>query len=270
MPRNLINGVELYWELSGKSGEPLVLVHGSWIDHCHWDFLIPFLQDSFRILSYDRRGHSQSERPPQRGSIKDDLLDLRILLEHLDLAPAHILGNSYGAMLTLRLAVEHPELFRSIMIHEPPLYQLNLATSEHKSVATFIQLQGKVVELLESGQLELGTRMFIDAVGGPDAWNELSEDFRNLLIFNAPSFVDDSKDLEPWSVDLVKLSSISKPILLTQGENSPEFLLFIMSQLQQALPDARMITIQEAAHDPQITHPEEYAEIIKTFLNVLT
>jgi pimeloyl-ACP methyl ester carboxylesterase len=38
-----INGVQLYWELTGNSGEPLVLVHGSWVDHHNWDRVVPSL-----------------------------------------------------------------------------------------------------------------------------------------------------------------------------------------------------------------------------------
>jgi pimeloyl-ACP methyl ester carboxylesterase len=61
MPSALINGVRLYWQLTGQGGEVVVLVHGSWIDHRNWDGIVPALGQSFRVLTYDRRGHSQSE-----------------------------------------------------------------------------------------------------------------------------------------------------------------------------------------------------------------
>jgi pimeloyl-ACP methyl ester carboxylesterase len=57
-----VNGVELYYGLSG-SGEPLVLVHGSWGDHHNWDPVTAALAESFRVFAYDRRGDSASERP---------------------------------------------------------------------------------------------------------------------------------------------------------------------------------------------------------------
>ena len=41
MPSTMINGVELYWELTGEVGDPLVLVHGSWADHNSWDRIVP-------------------------------------------------------------------------------------------------------------------------------------------------------------------------------------------------------------------------------------
>ena len=95
MPATIVNGVQLYWELTGKSGEPLVLVHGSWVDHHNWDPVVPLLSRTFRVLTYDRRGHSQSERPASQGSIREDVADLAAMIDELDLAPAHIVGDFF-------------------------------------------------------------------------------------------------------------------------------------------------------------------------------
>ena len=62
-----VNGVRLFYELSGSGTVPLVLVHGSWDSHDDWDLVVPRLTDSFRVFTYDRRGHSQSERRPGPG-----------------------------------------------------------------------------------------------------------------------------------------------------------------------------------------------------------
>ena len=68
MPTAHVNGVDLFHAVSG-SGEPLVLVHGSWIDHHSWDAVVPALSESFRVVAYDRRGDSASERPAGQGSV---------------------------------------------------------------------------------------------------------------------------------------------------------------------------------------------------------
>ena len=86
-----VNGVRLRYELAAGGESPLVLVHGSWGDHHIWDGIVPALAQSFRVLTYDRRGHSDSQRPTGQGSVLDDVADLAALIEQLDLAPAHIL-----------------------------------------------------------------------------------------------------------------------------------------------------------------------------------
>ena len=61
MPVSVVNGIRIYSESQGE-GAPMVLVHGSWGDHRNWDLVVPGLARTFRTLTYDRRGHSQSER----------------------------------------------------------------------------------------------------------------------------------------------------------------------------------------------------------------
>src|SRR5205823_10936310 len=118
-----VNGVRLFTEPSGD-GEPLVLVHGSWGDHHNWDLVAPRLAEHFRVLTYDRRGHSESEAPPGQGRVDQDVDDLAALVEWLGLGPAHIVGNSFGAVISLKLASRRPELFRTLAVHEPPAFPL--------------------------------------------------------------------------------------------------------------------------------------------------
>ena len=99
-----VNGVRLFYELTGTGAVPLVMVHGSWDSHQDWDLVVPRLTDAFRVLTYDRRGHSQSERPTGQGSVREDVADLAALIKHLELSPAWVVGNSFGASIALRQA----------------------------------------------------------------------------------------------------------------------------------------------------------------------
>ena len=82
-----VNGVGLAYEISGTGEIPLVMVHGSWSSRREWDPVVPQLAESFRVLTFDRRGHSESERPSGPGSVRENVADLAALIEHLELAP---------------------------------------------------------------------------------------------------------------------------------------------------------------------------------------
>ena len=81
-----VNGVRLFYEANGAGEIPLVLVHGSWGSHHNWDLVAARLAESFRVLTYDRRGHSESERLAGQGSVREDVADLAGLIQDLGLA----------------------------------------------------------------------------------------------------------------------------------------------------------------------------------------
>lgn len=261
-----INGVELYWELTGEAGEPLVLVHGSWTDHHAWDRVVPLLSPIFRVLTYDRRGHSRSERATGRGSIRDDVSDLTGLLEHLHLAPANVAATSFGAAIALRTAAERPDLFRRLLVHEPPLFDLLEGDEEARpSLAAVRERMEAVAELLVAGEMEAGTRQFVETIAiGPGGWERLSREMRETFVFNAPTWLDETRDPEALTLDLVRLRSFG-PILLTAGANSPNFFRLVVDAIAQALPQSEVRSFAGAGHVPHVSHAAEYVETVTSF-----
>jgi len=268
MTTTIINGVQLYWELAGEAGEPLVLVHGSWVDHHNWDAVVPLLSQSFRVLTYDRRGHSQSERPATPGSIREDVTDLAALIEELGLAPAHIVGNSFGGSIVLRLAGERPDLFRSLIVQEPPL--LSLLADEPEGQATLQAIKTSidaVEELLEAGDMEGGVRQFVETIAfGPGVWEQIPPEVKQIVIFNAPTFLDERRDPEALSIDLARLRRFSHPALLTLGEQSPPFFAPIIEKVASVLPHAERKTFLGVGHEPEDSHPELYVATLTEFI----
>ena len=83
-----VNSVQLACEQTGE-GPPVVLVHGSWTDRRAWDLVAPSLVDHYRVITYDRRGHSQSQRLPGVRGIDTQVADLaaRLFVETIALGP---------------------------------------------------------------------------------------------------------------------------------------------------------------------------------------
>jgi len=181
-----VNGVRLFYEVHGTGTIPLVLVHGSWDSHHDWDPIVPRLADSFQVVTYDRRGHSASERPTGPGSVREDVDDLAGLIEHLGLAPAWVLGNSFGASITLRLAGTHPALLRGLIGHEPPLLSL---LADDPALAPMLedvkQRIGAVVERISAGDHAGAAEQFVETVAlGPGMWAQLPHELQQTHIEN--------------------------------------------------------------------------------------
>lgn len=262
-----VNGVRLFYELNGAGEVPLVLVHGSWDSHNDWDLVVPRLAGSFRVLTYDRRGHSKSERPTGQGSVHEDVADLAALIEHLGLAPAWVVGNSFGASISLRLAGERPELFRGLIGHEPPLFSLLAGDPALAPMLGEVnQRIGAVVERIAAGDHAGAAEQFVETVAlGPGTWTQMPREFQQTLIENAPTFLDEANDPEQLGFEIEWIRGFSKPALLTLGDKSPPTFAPVVAKLAGALPRVDVVTFAGAGHIPHATHPDAYVESIGAF-----
>jgi pimeloyl-ACP methyl ester carboxylesterase len=263
MPEAEVNGVTLYYELHG-SGEPLALVHGAWVDATAWRFVVPGLAKNFRVLSYDRRGHSRSERPATQGDYDEDGDDLAALLEALDTAPAHVVTNSGGGNIALRLATRRPDLFRSLSCHEPALWDLLEADPDSQEMrqqgARSLEAVGRRIA---AGDHEGAARQFVEELAfGPGAWdNVLPPESRAIFVQNASTALDELQGPNPFTIQEEALSRLAMPVHLTNGSESPPVFPRVIDRLVELIPGVTRETIEGAAHAPQLTTPERYVEI---------
>lgn len=267
MPTSKINNATLYWEMNGRAGEPLVLVHGSWGDHHNWDSVAGELAKAFRVLTYDRRGHSASERLPGQGTAAEDVDDLIALIEHLGLAPAHIAGNSFGAAITLKAAAKRQDLFRSMIIHEPPLFGLLQYDASAQQALQLVneRVQG-VLGLIEAGSIEEATAAFMEKIAmGPGSWEKLPEAAKRIFISNALTWYDEMQDPQGLQIDLSPLSAFRHAALLSVGGASPSFFPLVIDKIKLVMPHAERITFNGAGHVPHLSHPAEYVEALRHF-----
>ena len=263
-----VNGVDLYYEVHG-AGETLALVHGSWSDAMTWRQVVPGMADSFRVLVYDRRGHSRSERPATQGSLDEDADDLARLLEALDLAPAHVVANSLGGNIALRLAARRPDLFLSLTCHEPPLWGVLVDDPESQAMLAQGARSREAVRVrLVEGDHEGAARQFVDEIAfGPGAWdNQLPAEVKATMIRNAPTFLDEIQDPTQLTIDEDSLAGLAVPVRLTQGSESPPLFPRVIDRLERLIPHVVRETIPGVAHVPHLTDAAVYVEVTRRAL----
>jgi len=257
-----VNGVDLYCATAG-AGPSLFFVHGSWGDADNWTPVVPLLAGECFVVTYDRRGHSRSERPSAQGSVHEDVTDLAALIEALDLAPAFVCGNSYGALITLRLAATRPDLIRGIAVHEPPGVPLLSGDPAFEPLTeAYEEHIAPVRDLLEAGEYAAAAERFVDTIAlGPGQWGQLPEPARQTFVRNAPTYLDELRDPECLGLDLDALATYSKPALLTHGDQSPPMFAPILDRIAPSLPHAQRHLYVGAGHLPHVTHPEAYVRV---------
>jgi pimeloyl-ACP methyl ester carboxylesterase len=268
MPITRVNGVRLFCELSGTGGIPLVLVHGSWVSHRDWDLVVPAFSRSFRVLTYDRRGHSESERPARQDDLRADVADLAALIEHLDLAPACVVGNSLGGSIALRLAGERPDLFRGLIAHEPPIFKLLLSDPAMAPLIPEVERRFSAVgERIASGNHAGAAQLFVESLAlGPGSWPQVPPKLQSIMIENAPTFLDELNDSEQTAFDIEWIRTFPRPTLLTTGDKSPPTFAPVIERLAAELTHVEVLTFPGAGHIPHITHPEFFVDAVTAFI----
>jgi len=117
MPKAMVNGIEIYYELHGpEDAGVLVLSNGVLMSTASWGFQVPALAQRHRLLLYDCRGMWQSEHPPGPYTMELHADDLAGLLDILGIERAHIGGTSYGAEVGMVFALKYPERTRSLVV----------------------------------------------------------------------------------------------------------------------------------------------------------
>ena len=268
MPTVTAGSAELYYELTGSTGDPVVLVHGSWVDHHTFDALVPPLSQYLQLLTYDRRGHGRSLGPSRSRPVRDDAGDLAALLESIDFYPVHLVAHSYGGAVALRLAADRPEMVRSLSVHEVPFAGLLLddpatAIEAEEILARVRTFQGQV----RAGDPEGAARGITDAFSlVPGAWARLRPAVRSVLLRHADRWCEEFDDPEAIRPEPRDLADLLLPVLLTQGDLSPPFLHRINAALARSMRNVLVRTLSECGHVPQVTQPLQYAGLLGNFL----
>src|SRR5207249_7037475 len=120
-----VPGATLYVETRG-SGPVLLLITGGPTDAGMFTDLAGRLSDRHTVVSYDQRGHSRSELEGKPEDIPVSLHadDAATILEAVGKEPASVYGNSGGATIGLEVVARHPDLVRTLVVHEAPLMEL--------------------------------------------------------------------------------------------------------------------------------------------------
>jgi 3-oxoadipate enol-lactonase len=117
------NGVHLRYELSGHGKDTVVLLHEVSTSLESWDFVVPELELTHRVLRYDLRGFGLSERTHGMLSMDDEMEDLRALLAALGIHDrVTLVGGAIGGAIALDFAAVHPELVNGVAAISPAAY----------------------------------------------------------------------------------------------------------------------------------------------------
>lgn len=239
----------------GPAAQPAVLVHGSLADSASFRPLLRYLPD-WTLVSYDRRGWGQSrELGHPQVTLDTHVADLCAVLATMP-GPMLVAGHSYGGLVALSAAGQHPELFGAILAYEPPVRWLPWWPADDP----WEQL---VRQAAAGGGAAQAARSMLEAVLGPAgrALGQRGADDAGLAADGAALVIEMT---EP-SLDQPRFdpAEVRVPVLLAAGGGSLEHHREITRRLACLLPDARFTVLDGARHAAHVTHPARFANLIR-------
>ncbi|WP_162264083.1 alpha/beta fold hydrolase [Legionella steigerwaltii] len=250
----------MYYEQTG-SGPDLVFISGLSVDHTMWD--LKYFTNDFRVLTFDNRGVGQTDTPDAPYSMEGFMKDTVSLCQTLGIKKAHFVGHSMGGHIVQYIAATYPELVDKAII----------ACSEHEFsiisyLATKLQIDLRQYHVPKKILIEnyLPVLFSIDYLN----LSENRDKFIQTTLNNPYPQTDKGYIAQVEAIrkhnTINLLPKIKSPTLvigcdqdlLTPHENS----IF----LQNHIPGAKLITIKNCGHAPFIEKPDEFFNLILSFL----
>jgi L-proline amide hydrolase len=272
-------------DLRSDGPAPLVILHGGpGAAHDYVQSIADLADETGRAcILYDQIGCGRSQHRPDAPSsfwaVELFTRELTMLVDHLGVAARyHVLGQSWGGMLGMEHALQHPQGLRSLVVANSPA-SMELWVSETKRLRAL--LPDDVQETLtrheaagttDSTEYEQAVMVFYERhlcrIAFPDAlqrtFAQLAEDPTVYHTMNGPSEFHVIGTLKDWDIT-PRLGGVLVPVLVISGEHD-EATPAVVRPLVDALPNARWELIADASHTTHLEYPNRFLELVATFL----
>jgi pimeloyl-ACP methyl ester carboxylesterase len=259
-----VANARLYYDTAGQ-GVPLVMIHAGVADSRQWNNEFAFFARSCQVVRYDMRGYGKSE--PVDGEFSH-MGDLAAVLNTLGLhESAVIMGCSMGGGLAMDFALTHPARVRALIMVGSGPSGLEL---DVPSPAKFAEVE----KAFEAGELdlvsELETQIWFDGMGRTP--EQVNPSMRKLLYeMNRQALAHEVKKLGKRLPNTQvpafdRLNDLKIPVLIVVGEHDTPYILAAADYMVERIPSAQKIIINDAAHLPNMDHPDEFQAAVTNFL----
>lgn len=265
-----VAGAELYVEVTGD-GPAVVLVHAGIADLRMWDEQVPALSERYTVIRYDLRGFGRSRAQPGPFSHRQDLA---AVLDHAGVARAAVVGCSLGGMIALDVALELPERVSALVWVCSGVGGLHAPDEVFDPREIELLEQSEAAE--EAGDADraaaLDVRIWLD--GPLQVEGRAPADLRARVHDLSLSTYrrDDGEGLEPQRLEppaVDRLTALRLPVLAILGELDVSSTAHAADALVREAPDVRLLRYPDAAHLPNMEHPQRFTRDVMGFLDAL-
>jgi 3-oxoadipate enol-lactonase len=259
-----VDDYKIYVKETGK-GDPVIMLHGGFLDHRMWEKQVDDLSKSFRVITVDMPGHGLTVNGDSTIMINKVLLKI---MDTLEIDKANFIGLSLGGVAATDFAVAHPGRCDKIILAAPGLVGWDFK-QDSVLVKQDADRQQSFVEQDTLGFAESFVKSRTDGPNrSPDQVNGqvrdtvkqwVHENIKRHKFSHWPGFTENPPASE-------MLDSIKSPVLIIVGNIDMKDIIMITNLMESKIPDVRKITFDGAAHMVNLENPIQFNEEVKNFL----
>ncbi len=254
MPYLKITTGQMYYEEYGKGSETIVAVHGNISTLAWWQFLVPYVEDQYRLIAMDLRGCGKTTHTSDGYTIAQFASDIDALVKHLGLSKFHLLGHSMGGQISMLYTLLHQEKVKTLtLVDTVPAEGLALDDTIRKA---FKEMQSNPLFLRQAVQ-----SCFLNFNN-----KEVIEEIYQGAAACAPEIYLSNPETMHETILLDQLSSLRIPTLLMHGRNDCVIPLDSVKQTITALAEARVVLWENCGHSPFLEKPASAAQEFLSFI----
>ena len=245
------------------NGLPVVFLHAGVCDHRMWLSQFEALDENIHAIAYDRRGFGQTQSEDVEFS---ELDDLGAVLDHFGIRSAVLVGCSMGGALALDFVLANPDRVAGLVLVGSAL----TGAPGIELPEELAPVQQALEVAREMGDLEMVNKVQAHQwLDGPLQQNGRVEGAARDLFYDmnaiALSKPELDKEIVPPSA-FEKLSKINQPTLLIYGDYDYPVIVENHRILEEELPNAVSIVIENTAHLPNFERPDLFNPFLSQFL----
>lgn len=263
-----VNGYRLAYVAEGTNAPALLLIHGSMSDYRAWHNQLGPFSARYRTLAVSLR-HCYPERWDGIGddfTVEQHAEDLAAFIVRMNLAAVHVVGHSRGGAVAMQLALQRPDLVRTLVLADPGgLEALLPDTPEGKKMAQESQeMFARLRRNLSTTDPETAARDFVESLSGPGAWNRRTPEQRQVMLDNIRT---GPASAQRPHFTFAQTASIAAPILALTGAASPPRYLTMFDRMRSVNAGlSPVVTIDGAGHGMQRDNPAAFNAAVLDFV----
>jgi pimeloyl-ACP methyl ester carboxylesterase len=248
------------------SGEPVVLIHGFGASTYSWRKVIPDLSRSHRVVALDLSGFGYTQRPTARASYTREAQAQLVLgtLDALGIDRAHFVGHSYGGGITLYLASQHPERFRSMVLVDSsaPTY----ANDRRSRLAAFRPLDSLLARLVFLKPAMIRRSLLSSFWDDSLVTDDLVQAYQERLAIEGATDAFYGLTAPAPAGAKVELDKINVAALVIWGAHDTLIAPETGRRAAARMPRAEFVLFDRSGHLPMEEEPEAFLRAVLPFL----